>query len=223
MSTILKSVLGFGSSLFSGVWGYVIVGSVAAVVAAGSTGTLVYRYTTAAAAAKYEALQLKDANAATAIAEQTTAAVSAVKDIEIKEAQLATEQATEEAAAQADLKQKVKVIHDEVPVFITPAVNAHTCLPNILVSLLNRAITAANSGEGDSATAEPAAVEPDDACSPITVSDFANGLIDGVIRPAAQNAEQLNSLEQSITKLLNEANARSSPATDAADMRDSGS
>lgn len=192
LSVILRNV-------FSGVWGYVAVGSIAAILAASSVGVLVARMDQA----KYEALQLKDANSATAIAEQTTAAVTAEKNIEIAEAKASVQQAVAEATAQQKIVVHTKVVHDEIPVFITPAVNSHTCIPVGLVRLLY-ASTSSNSEDGATALGLSAS-QPDDACSSINAADLASWVITNN-SIAEQNAEQLNALEAAIIDKIDKYN-----------------
>lgn len=197
MGTIIKLVLGS----LSGVWGYVAIGVVSAVVASSGVGVLTHRVDVA----KYEALELKDAKAATAIAEQTTEAVTAEKNIEIAEVSDVRDAAIAEAARQPVLVQRIRDVIIEVPTFITPAVNARTCIPNGFVELLNNAIREGNSEDG-TATPTLASGQSNDSCTASDVSDLAEQIIGSIIVPASANAEQLNALELAITKQINDYN-----------------
>lgn len=202
-TALIKAITG-------GVWGYVTVGAVAAVIAAGGAVTLTHKIDTAA----YEALQLKDAKAATAVAQAQAEAVAAEKDREIAAANDSISQAVAEARAQDALhvktvtvtKEITRYVHD-IPAAVAPADSAPVrvaCIPNGLIRVLNAQI-----GDGLSAI-DPAQVtttgsEPDDACAPVAASDFAAQLVANFAL-AQQNAEQLNALEAAVSKLAEDAN-----------------
>lgn len=207
MGAFLSVILRGTSSAFAGIWGYVGVGVVSAVLVSSSVGYVVHRVDTAA----YTELQLRDAKAVTAIAEQTTEAVTAEKNIEIAEAKASVQQAINEAAAQQKIVVHTKVVHDEIPVFITPAVNARTCIPVGLVRLLY-ASTASDSKDGATALGLSAS-EPDDACSSINAADLAGWIITNN-SIAEQNAEQLNALEAAIVDKIDKYNNPSVPISE---------
>lgn len=191
----------FFGSVFGGVWGYVAVAALAAAVSTGAAVTLTHKVELA----KYEALQLKDAKAATAIAEATTAAVTAAKDTEIAIANQATAAAEREAAAQDKIQTRTLTITKEITHYVTTKGDSIACLPVGFLRVLNAAIAGSDTGTAGEDTA--AAADSYDTCAPVKASDVAQQLIVGVIHPALENAEQLNALEAAITAELNRANA----------------
>ncbi len=197
MEALIKLALGSLSS----VWGYVAIGAVSAVIAASSVGYITHQLDNDT----YLALQLKDAKAATAIAEQTTEAVTAEKNIEIAEVSDVRDAAIAEAARQPVLVTRIRNVITTVPTFISPAVNTRTCIPNGFVELLNNAIRAGNSEDG-TATPTLASGQSNDSCTASDVSDLAEQIIGSIIIPASANAEQLNALELAITKQINDYN-----------------
>lgn len=194
-SVILKGI----GSAFSGIYSYVVIAALASVISAYTSGVVVHHFDLVS----YQELELKDARAATAVAEQTTEAVTTEKNIEIADVRASTQKAIEEASAQQKIVVHEKVVHDEIPVFITPAVNARTCIPVGLVRLLY-ASTSGNSSDGEAAL-NLSASEPDDACSGINSADLADWVVANN-SIAQQNAEQLNALEAAIVDKIDKYN-----------------
>ncbi len=99
-----------------------------------------------------------------------------------------------ETTAQAAIQVRYRTIIQKVPVYVTPAQDARTCITWGLVRLHDAAVFGV-----DPATLDLPAGASDDACSDVTASSFASAVA-GNYGLANANAEQLNGLQADIAK-----------------------
>jgi hypothetical protein len=202
MITLLKTLLSAGGSALGGIWLYAAVFAAGTVIGGYGVGKVMHD----ADLSKYQALQLKDAAAATASLEAQAEALAKVASTQHTLDQEALLGAEAEAKGQAALTQQNAVIVKEVPVYVTEKADAVTCIPYGFVRVLDATILAGNSGSpvSPSDLALPAD-QSDDACAPVKASDLAASIAANY-GTAQANAEQLNALEAFIHDEIERAN-----------------
>lgn len=198
---LLATLLRTTSNVFGGVYGYIGVAVVTAILVGSASGVVVHRIDLA----KYEALELKDAKAATQVAVEQAKAEEEVAAKQHTIDTQATVEAVAEAQAQTKIVTKTVTITKEIPRIVTVQADRVSCIPNSVIRLLNAQI-----GDGltpaDASTLGTTPEQSDDACSSVVASDFTEQIIERIIKPAELNAEQLNALELSIIAEIKAAN-----------------
>lgn len=171
----------------------VVIAIVSALAAAGA-GKLVWTYKDAQLTALAASHAAQDARRAAAV---TQAGLDSRK---VQDA-ISVRSSARTQAAQTQIVTVTNDIIREVPTYVT-VTQDRACIPYGLVRVLDAAITGR-----DPASLDLPAGQSDDACSPLTTSALARGIIDGVVLPARQNAQQLDDLQADIRERIDAANA----------------
>lgn len=175
-------------SFLSGWQGYLIGGAALLLVGVGGGAYVEHRMDLAT----INAMKLADQTA-------QTEAVSAEAKFVKNQDDIAMKAAVDEAASQQKIVTEYVKVQEKVPVYVTQAQENKSCLT---VGLMRLLYAASSQTDPDSITLAPG--QSDDDCSDVAESAVA-GWFSAFAEPAFQNAEQLNSLEKSVTDLHNAA------------------
>lgn len=194
------------SSLFGGLWGYVAVAAVASSVA----GYAAHHWDLATIRQDkitYQALELKDAKTLTDQLEAQAKALAAVKDEQHLLDQEVTVGAVAEAKAQETIHAHVVTVVKSVTQYVTQKADTILvpCIPYGFVRVLDAAALSTSSRPVSPSDLALPTGQSDDACAPIKASDLA-AAIAANYGTAEENAEQLNSLEAFVAKMVTDAN-----------------
>ncbi len=170
------------------VWGYLVAGAVAALLAGSATGYVVHRMDEATVTA----FRLADQQA-------QTRAIKDAEAIRQSQDQANLDAALAEAKAQQAIATDTRTVTREITIHVP---QTQPCIPYGLVRVLDDAATG-----NDTANAPITAGQSDDACTGISWRAFAGDLADDYASGRA-NAEQLNALEADVTRLVAAANAK---------------
>lgn len=170
-------------SLLSGAKTYLLVGGLAALIAAAGAGYVVHRIDEAAVLK----LQLADATAAQAATAKALATQTLVDTYTQADA-------VAEATAQHNIITRTHTVTKEIPIYVTVEQDRAVCVPYGFV----RVLVSAERGVSAASLDLPAG-QSDDACTGLKLSDLA-AAVAADYGAANQNAEQLNALIADVAK-----------------------